>query len=83
MKLVKICDLVATDRARQDLIALAMNYAYETDAYGITAVGAAVDERDYKKAGMYVARPYIVTVPPHITAQIHVSFFDSDLDNLW
>jgi len=83
MKLVKICDLVASDKARPDLLAAAMNYALTTDAYGISALGAVSDKADFRRAGLFIARPYVVTVPPSITAKMHISFFDSDLDNLW
>jgi hypothetical protein len=32
---------------------------------------------------MYVARPYPVVLAAGIEGRVRVSFFDSDLDNLW
>jgi len=41
------------------------------------------DKKTYKKAGMCISKPYPITMRPHITAKMHISFFDSDLENLW
>jgi len=81
--IVKICDLVGTENARLDLMQIAFNHAYEVKAYGIVAVGSNYDERLFKKAGLYISKPYVVTLPRTITSKIHVTFFDADLDNLW
>jgi hypothetical protein len=83
LNLVKICDMVGTKKAKADLVSLAVKFAYEKKVYGIVALGSNQEERMYRKAGLYIARPYSVTMPSHITAKMHVSFFDSDLDNLW
>jgi hypothetical protein len=83
LDLVKVCDLVGTYEAKLDLVSLAMKFAYDVKAYGIVAIGANEDKKMYRKAGMYVARPYVIAMPAHITAKMHVTFFDSDLDNLW
>lgn len=83
MNLVKVCDLVGTEKAKVDLISLAIDFAYQVKAYGVVALGSTDEEKTYKKAGMCIKRPYPVTVRPHITAKMHISFFDSDLDNLW
>ncbi len=83
LNLVKVCDLVGTETAKADLVSLAVRFAYERKAYGIVALGSINDEKTYRKAGLYIARPYPVTMPPHITAKMHISFFESDLDNLW
>jgi hypothetical protein len=83
LSLVKVCDLVADEQARGDLLALATNFAYEVKAYGIVALGSADEESSYRKAGLFIARQYPVTMPPHITAGMRITFFESDLDNLW
>ncbi len=83
LSLVKICDLVATESARRDLLALALDYTYQCNSAGIVALGSAAEQSIYRKAGLYIARPYPITMPPHIKAAMRVTFFDSDLDNLW
>jgi hypothetical protein len=83
LNLVKVCDMVGTERAKADLVSLAVKFVYERRAYGVVALGSNNEEKVYKKAGLYIAKPYPVTMPSHITAKMHVSFFDSDLDNLW
>jgi hypothetical protein len=81
--LLKICDLVASDAAARDLLALAVARAYERRVYGIVALGAQSEKSRYRQVGLYIARPYPVTLPPTISARIRITFFDSDLDNLW
>jgi hypothetical protein len=66
-----------------DLIDIAVKYAREIDAYGVVALSSYVDELFYRKAGLYISNPHVVTLPPKITAKMHVTFFDADLDNLW
>lgn len=83
LHIVKICDLVGTDNARLKLINIAVEFARKVGAYGVVALSSYVDDPLYRKAGLYISRPYIVTLPPNITAKIHVTFFDADLDNLW
>lgn len=83
LNLVKVCDLVSTEKAKADLISLAVSFAYDVRAYGIVALGAYEDEKTYKKGGLYISKPYPIAMRPHITAKMHISFFDSDLDNLW
>lgn len=83
MNLVKVCDLVGTPPARADLLTLAVDYTYDQGAYGVVAMGAASDWRTYWKAGLYFSRRYLIAMSPAIKAKMHISFFDSDLDNLW
>jgi|GEM_PF-890227 len=83
LNLVKVCDMVGTAKAKADLVSLTVKFAYEKRMYGIVALGSNDEEKMYRKAGLYIARPYPVTMPPQIMARMHVSFFDSDLDNLW
>ena len=83
MHLVKVCDLVGTEKAKADLISLAVEYAEEINAYGVVGLGSIEEEPFYKKAGMFVSKPYPITMRPHITQTMHISFFESDLDNLW
>jgi hypothetical protein len=83
LHIVKICDLVGTVEAKIDLINVAIKYARDIDAYGVVALSSYADESLFKKAGLYISNNYVVTLPPKITAKIHVTFFDADLDNLW
>jgi hypothetical protein len=83
LNLVKVCDLVGTEEAKVNLVSLAVDFSDEVKAYGVVALGSFEEEKTYKKAGICISRPYPVTMRPHITAKMHVSFFDSDLDNLW
>jgi hypothetical protein len=83
LNLIKVCDLVGTEGAKVDLVSLAVDFAYEVKAYGIVALGSFDEEKSYKKAGMCISKPYPITMRPHITARMHISFFESDLDNLW
>ena len=85
MDLVKVCALVASRTARQDLLAEAMRFAL-SDArgtYGIVGLSSSRDAREFRSAGMYVVRPYPVVLAAGVAGQIRVDFFDSDLDNLW
>jgi hypothetical protein len=85
MDLVKICDFAGSDGALHDLFGHAVRFA-STEArgtYGIVGLSAAVDAPAFRAAGMYVARPYPVVLAAGVTGKIRVSFFDSDLDDLW
>ncbi|MFZ1685626.1 MAG: hypothetical protein WAU88_16030 [Candidatus Zixiibacteriota bacterium] len=85
MDLVKICDFVGTRTAKRDLFADAMRFAVEEakGVYGIVGLSSVADEQEFKSTGMYIARPYPVVVAAGVEGKIRVSFFDSDLDNLW
>ncbi len=83
LNLVKVCDLVGTPQARADLLTFAVKYTYDIGAYGVVAMGAASDRGTYRKAGLYISRRYPIVMSPEIKARMHISFFDSDLDNLW
>ncbi|MEA3296715.1 MAG: hypothetical protein U9R56_02490 [candidate division Zixibacteria bacterium] len=83
LNLVKVCDLVGTPEAKADLLTLPVKLAYDVKAYGIVAMGSYDEEKSYRKAGLYISKPYPIAMHPHITAKMHISFFDSDLDNLW
>jgi hypothetical protein len=85
MDLVKICDFAGTAESLQDLFATAVRFA-RTEArgtYGIVALSAAVDAPLLKRAGLFVAQPYPVVVAAGVPGKMRVSFFDSDLDDLW
>jgi len=85
LDLVKICDFVASPSAQRDLLAEAMRYAL-TEApgtYGIVGLSSTLDGPAFRSTGMYVARPYPVVLAAGVTGRPRVSFFDSDLDNLW
>lgn len=81
--LVKVCDLVGTEKAKSDLLSLAVEFAYKVRAYGLVAMGSYDEKNIYKRAGLYISKPYAIVMRPQITAKMHITFFDSDLDNLW
>jgi len=85
LDLVKICDFVGTETAQQDLLAEAMRYAVTeaSGTYGIVGLSAALDAAAFRAAGMYIAQPYPVVLAAGVAGRPRVSFFDSDLDNLW
>ncbi len=85
MDLVKVCDLVGAETAQRDLLTEVERFAH-TEArgtYGIVALSGTGDARLYRSAGLFVARPYPVVVAAPVTGRMRVSFFDSDLDDLW
>lgn len=85
MDLVKICDFVATPTARLDLFADAMRYALEEQrgTYGIVGLSSVRDAAEFRRAGMWVRRPYPVVLAAGVEGRARVTFFDSDLDDLW
>lgn len=83
LAIVKICDLVGSDRVRRQLLRLAMKYLYHEKADGIVALGSALDKKLYRSVGMYISKAYPICLHKSIETKVHVSFFDSDLDNLW
>lgn len=83
LTLIKVCDLVGSDRVKQQLLRLAMKYLYHAKADGIVTLGSAKDKKLYRSVGMYISKPYPICLHKSIRAKVHVSFFDSDLDNLW
>jgi hypothetical protein len=83
LKLTKICDLVGSYKEKLDLLSLAVDFAYRSDSHGIVAISSVDDESMFRKAGLYISRSYPVMMPRDMTAKMHVTFFDSDLDNLW
>lgn len=83
LTLVKVCDLVGSDGVKQRLLRLAMKYYYHVKADGIVAIDSAGDKKLYRSVGMYISKPYPICLHKSIKAKVHISFFDSDLDNLW
>jgi len=85
MDLVRVCDLVGSRTAKRDLLAKAMHFAlHEAPAtYGIVGLSSALDEQSFKSVGMFITRKYPVVLAAGVEGKIHVSLFDSDLDNLW
>ncbi len=85
MDLVKVCAMVGSRTARQDLLAEAMRFALEDarGTYGIVGLSATTDAPEFRRAGMYVTRPYPVVLAAGVGGDVRVDFFDSDLDNLW
>ena len=83
LRLLKVCDLVGTIPARQALLTRALHAAREGDVDGIVALSSQHDTQLFERCGMWVNRKYPVVLPPDMTSDIHLTFFDSDLDDLW
>jgi hypothetical protein len=85
MDLVKVCALVGSKTARQDLLAEAMRFAVTAarGTYGIVGLGSVREADAFRSCGMYVTRPYPVVLAAGVEGDIRVDFFDSDLDDLW
>jgi len=85
LDLVKICDFVGSSTAKQDMFAAAMRFAIDeaSGTYGIVGLGSTVDATTFQSTGMYVVRPYPVVLAAGVEGRPRVTFFDSDLDNLW
>jgi hypothetical protein len=76
--IIKIGDLVGSDAARNAAVA---TVPMEGDA--VMALGSALDRDFYRRAGLWLSIPYTVVIPPGHEEKVHVSFFDSDLDDMW
>ena len=85
LDVVKVCDFVGTETAQRDLLAEAMRFALAEapGTYGIVGLSSSADAPAFRATGMYVARPYPVVLAAGVEGKVRVSFFDSDLDNLW
>jgi len=83
LRLLKICDLVGTLRAKQSLLSHANRLALEQGVDGLVALGSTRDANLLKKSGLWVSKKYPVVLPPGLPRDLYVSFFDSDLDDLW
>lgn len=86
LDVVKICDFVAEGSALDTLLTTAVQFARAEQArgtYGIVGLSALVDAPAMKRAGLWVQRPYPVVLAGGVEGAIRVSFFDSDLDDLW
>jgi hypothetical protein len=79
--ILKICDYGGSQKAKQYLFGL---YApQQSTEYGIVALGGVEDKPLFRKAGLWLSKPYPIATDKSITEKMHVTFFDSDLDNLW
>jgi len=85
LDLVKICDFMASPTAKLDLLAEAMRFALNDapGTHGIVGLSAGEDAAAFRATGMYVVRPYPVVLAAGVEGRVRVTFFDSDLDNLW
>jgi hypothetical protein len=86
LDILKVCDFVAAEGALDDLLTVAMAHAYAAASrgtYGIVGLSGVEDTAAFRRAGMWVARPYPVVLAAGVDGRIRVSFFDSDLDDLW
>ncbi|TET95306.1 MAG: hypothetical protein E3J26_02995 [Candidatus Zixiibacteriota bacterium] len=83
LSLIKICDLVGTKAAQIALLSRAMDYTFESRADGIVGLSSFHDKDTFRKCGLWISRVYPVVLPPEIEGRIHITFFESDLDDLW
>jgi hypothetical protein len=90
MLLMKICDYGGSPKAKQYLFSLYAQqqstdlYAQQQSTeYGIVALGGVEDRQIFRRAGLWISKPYPIVTHQSITEKMHVTFFDSDLDNLW
>lgn len=83
LKIVKICDLVGDNRIRYELLKVPLYFAVKNGAYAVVSISSKCDSTLYRSVGMYVKKTYLLALRPPITAKMHVTFFDADLDNLW
>jgi hypothetical protein len=83
LSLIKICDLVGTKAAQIALLSRAMDYTFENLADGIVGLSSFRDKDTFRKCGLWISRIYPVVLPPEIEGKIHITFFESDLDDLW
>lgn len=83
LELLRVCDLVGGSEAKSDLLYHAVNNGKKSGVDGIVALASCQDAGLYRAAGMWVGRPYTIVLPWELTGRTQVTFFDSDLDNLW
>lgn len=83
LKLVRICDLVGRESAKIDLLTQALRFARENSVDGVVAISSTFDKNVYKRSGLWLSQKYSIVLDPRIKAHAHITFFDSDLDNLW
>lgn len=86
LDVVKLCDFVGSGAALDALLGLAVHFAREEQSrgtYGIVGLSSMVDADAMRRAGLWVKRPYPVVLAGGVEGQVRVSFFDSDLDDLW
>ncbi len=83
IKLVRICDLVGTECAKADLLLQAVKFARANGVDGIVAISSSIDRKIYRRSGLWLSQRYPIVLDPEIKARAHITFFDSDLDNLW
>jgi hypothetical protein len=86
LDVVRICDFAGSDTALDMLFSKATEFAREEQTrgtYGIVGLSAMRDAAAFKRAGLWIQRPYPVVLAGGVDGAVRVSFFDSDLDDLW
>lgn len=83
LNLVKICDIVGYEDIKRNLLKIAVRFLYGIGAHGIVALAAASDLEIYKEMGLYIYKPYPIAMQKQFREKMHITFFESDLDNLW
>jgi hypothetical protein len=83
IRLLKVCDLVGSPRATRRLLAQARVLGATAQVDAIVAIASKIDRGKYRSAGLWISRAYPVVLPPGLFGKLNLSFFDSDLDNLW
>ncbi len=81
--LIKIVDLVGSPEAKRKLASHVMSLANDTDVAGVVSLSSAEDGWLLFRSGMWIKRLFPVALPASINGRMYLSFFDSDLDDLW
>lgn len=83
LDIIRICDMVGVPEANLALISEAIRAAHKLNVDGIVALGSPKDRAIFKNAGMWLTKRFPVGLKPEFAGKMHLTFFDSDLDNLW
>jgi hypothetical protein len=83
LHILKICELTGTTDSKLDLLTKATSMAEELKVDGVVAVSSSRDSATFKRAGLWLQTALPIGVKPELAGKMHLTFFDSDLDNLW
>ena len=83
LDIIKICDFVGSEVAKIRMICEVLRIADETGVDGVVALSSSRDKAIFNRAGMWLSIKYPIGLKPNFAGKMHLTFFDSDLDNLW
>ncbi len=83
LHILKICELTGTADSKLDLLSKANAFAEDVGLDGIVGVSSSRDKAIFKRAGLWLEKALPIGVKPELAGKLHLTFFDSDLDNLW